>query len=632
MFFLRVILLFCTVTLALYNTFWGPHLPVLYALAGAAFLFTMWFFNGRDGRFAPMYNAHWADRQEIKDMFVSAPTGYEIYLGYAYGKPVALKAGLAGKKEMGHVLIVGPTRSGKGLNAMANLENFRGSIVAVDIKGEFYKNTAGYRHDELGQDVFVLNPSSGALTNHFDPFAERDTDEQLLATASAILNPSADGSNQAFGLRATFALFAITKTAKLLTKPVLPFVRDCLAMGIESCMKMLYQSTNDPAVHRNVNYFLGTSPDLYDWEGVQGDKFLNNSWMNLVSKMTYLLSDGVVEMTSSSDFKAVDLLKKPTSLYMVFRESDLKYTVHSFSAVILSIIESIIKHYDLHPDEPTVPIMFIFDEAGRITVPELPNLTSTVAGRGMIALIYVQALAQLETAYERTGADTIKANTHTKIYFTPKDADTARYISENSGKFMVEDQRHNVGESESDSTGLSSRELITVDQVQEMPGGRVIIKCNEFPYIAAYRMEPFTLPQDERARKLKPPPLRPRLAKPDRPRQPQKPAATTVPAPVPATAPASATLPATSLAGTSKLPVTNQQVTVQASVSPASEPSTQSLTEFSWTPQPHDPQSGEVSQEEKDAYIARFSLDALAVSAEPSTARPKLNVVQDVDD
>ena len=479
--------------------------------AGVLVVFSTWYFAGKDARFRGMYNTHWATPKEIKDATVSFKSlrGDEIMLGFAYRKPLALRTGLAGRKEIGHVLVVGPTRSGKGLHIGANLLNWRGSVVTIDIKGEFYNSTAGFRHQEFGQDIFVLNPSTGALSNQFDPFAERTTPEQLQASAEAILNPEADGSNAAFARRASFALVAMLMVAKEKGLPVLPFVRDCLRMGPEKSLCMLEQMTDDPNVQENLVYFLSCAPSEYNWNGFANDKFANNSWVNLISKMKYLLSQGIIEMTSRSDFKATDLMRKPTSLYMVFRESDLKYTVHSFSAVILAIIEAIIKEYDTHPDEEFVPILFEFDEAGRVTVPLLDELISTVAGRGIVAMVYVQNLAQLNKRYSEDGADTIKANCHTKIYFTPKDEETAKYLSNNSGKYMVEDQRTSKGDEHgSDSVGFSARELITVDEAQKMELGRCIIASNEFPYIAGYRIEPFVMPNFDRARHIPPPPVK----------------------------------------------------------------------------------------------------------------------------
>lgn len=508
-FLTRMLVYYLAGFVALFGLFTGNIAALAIALILAGF--GTWYFAGRDARFRGMYNAHWATPKEITDITVNLNDlkGDEIMLGYAYNKPLALRTGVAGRKEMGHVLIVGPSRTGKGLHAAANLLNWRGSVVTVDIKGEFYNSTAGFRKQEFGQDVYVLNPSTGANSNQFDPFAERDSPEQLQATAEAILNPDADGSNSAFARRASFALVAMMMVAKERDIPVLPFVRDCLRMGPEKSLTMLEEMSQTPDVHENLVYFLSCLPSEYDWEGFSNDKFANNSWVNLISKMKYLMSRGIIEMTSGSDFKATDLLRKPTSLYMVFRESDLKYTVHSFSAIILALIEAIIKEYDLHPDEEFEPIMFIFDEAGRIVVPLLDDLISTVAGRGMIALVYVQALSQLNKRYTEDGADTIKANTHTKIYFTPKDEDTAKYLSNNGGKFMVEDQRTSKGDEHgSDSVGFSSRELITADEALKMGVGKIIVASNEFPYIAGYRMEPFVMPHYHTAKGIKPPPVK----------------------------------------------------------------------------------------------------------------------------
>ena len=467
----------------------------------------IWFFDGRDARFRAMYNAHWAKPEDISEAMVKQLSGDEILLGYAYGEVIGLRSGMAGRKELGHVLFVGPTRAGKGLNATANLLNWRHSVVVIDIKGEFHNMTAGYRREVMGQDVYVLNPSTGAASNRFDPFAERDTPEQLQATAEAILNPDGDGSNKAFALRASFVLTAAMMVAREQGVPVLPFIRDCLAMGAERATRMLERSSRNPEVHRNLAFFVGMKPSEYDWDGFGNDKFLNNSWINLIAKMKYLVSQGIIDMTSGSDFRATDLLKKRMSLYMVFRESDLKYTVHSFGSVILALIESVIKHYDLHPDEDFVPILFVFDEAGRLAVPMLDELISTVAGRGMIALVYVQALSQLDKLYGEDGADTVKSGTHTKVFYTPKDPGTAKYISESSGRYMFGDNRtsEHAESGRSDTTGLNSRELITPDEVLRTPLGNVLITSNEYPMIAGYRMEPFTLPQARLARTLNPP-------------------------------------------------------------------------------------------------------------------------------
>jgi hypothetical protein len=46
--------------------------------------------------------------------------------------------GFEGRHEIGHFLVAGPSRSGKGLHLVANLLMWQGSAIALDVKGELY--------------------------------------------------------------------------------------------------------------------------------------------------------------------------------------------------------------------------------------------------------------------------------------------------------------------------------------------------------------------------------------------------------------------------------------------------------------------------------------------------------------
>jgi type IV secretion system protein VirD4 len=60
----------------------------------------------------------------------------------------------------GHLLTIGPTRSGKGVSAVIpNLLTHRGSVVVTDLKkGETHAVTMAYRAADLGQRVVTLDP------------------------------------------------------------------------------------------------------------------------------------------------------------------------------------------------------------------------------------------------------------------------------------------------------------------------------------------------------------------------------------------------------------------------------------------------------------------------------------------
>ncbi|MDP9480643.1 MAG: type IV secretory system conjugative DNA transfer family protein, partial [Actinomycetota bacterium] len=121
----------------------------------------------------PAYHAHWATAEETRDMVVGGrdghPPGDGVLLGVNHGRVIGVRPGFEGRREMGHVLVCGPNRSGKSLHLITNLMLWRGSAIALDIKGELYRLTAEERK-RLGNGVRVLDPSGRG--DRYDPFAE----------------------------------------------------------------------------------------------------------------------------------------------------------------------------------------------------------------------------------------------------------------------------------------------------------------------------------------------------------------------------------------------------------------------------------------------------------------------------
>jgi hypothetical protein len=87
------------------------------------------------------------------------------------------------RRELGNVLVDALTRGGKGLLAISQLLTWPHSVVVLDIKGELYEATVGYRKT-LGP-VFCLDPQ--AVGNQFDPLHGRNTERELYAAAKYLL-------------------------------------------------------------------------------------------------------------------------------------------------------------------------------------------------------------------------------------------------------------------------------------------------------------------------------------------------------------------------------------------------------------------------------------------------------------
>ena len=73
------------------------------------------------------------------------------------------------RRGLGNLLVTAPTRGGKGLLAVSQLLTWPHSAIVNDIKGDLYRQTAGYRHT-LGP-VYVVNPDS--YGHRYDPSRAR---------------------------------------------------------------------------------------------------------------------------------------------------------------------------------------------------------------------------------------------------------------------------------------------------------------------------------------------------------------------------------------------------------------------------------------------------------------------------
>lgn len=509
-FYLRWVCLFlvsCWLTLIVMTQLPTPLLltvPVLFALV-------TWHFRGKDAYHQMSYNAHWATPKELAPMRVdSEKQKSSVLVGFAYGKALAVTAGLAQKKELGNFLYVGPSRSGKGLAIYSNAFNWKHSLLVTDLKGEIFNETAGYREQVLGSRVVVLNPSSGEWTHKYDPFLELETDEQIYSAASSMMDAEADGDNAVFGLRAGAFLAAMIRSAKVRKVPVIPEIERLTNHdeGIKGAALTL-EALGDLTVRRWVKRFLGKSASKMDWEKADADRFLQNSWQRLLIATQFLGTPGIIRMTSGSDFRARDLVEGSVSVYLVFRESELAATLPVFNLIVDSIFRALMRHFDLGEVARPAPLLAMFDEAGQVRVNSLPNYSSTVAGRGIYMMTFVQSLGQIEETWGRSGKQTLMDNTHTKVFLPPVDrnaddyASSAAYVASSCGEYLVEERSISKDEHADgihSNVRVQRRSLITAADFGMLPTGQSVAFTNNLPPILAHRLEHWRFAAMEEAR------------------------------------------------------------------------------------------------------------------------------------
>ncbi len=196
-------------------------------------------------------------------------------------------------------------------------------------------------------------------------------------------------------------------------------------------------------------------------------------------------------MLSGADFRAVDLVTHPTTLYLRFRESTLTSLAPLYRVVVLAIFSALMHHYDCSPATPPHSLLVLLDEAGRTPIPRLPDLMSTTAGRGMSVVAYVQSLAQLEAGYGHAGAATILANARSQVFHRPEDLATSEHIARGCGETLVPSTATSTmrGQTPTTTTTQVSRPLIPPHKIRQLAADQLFIFVAGFPPIRASRID-----------------------------------------------------------------------------------------------------------------------------------------------
>jgi type IV secretion system protein VirD4 len=285
------------------------------------------------------------------------------------------------------MLVVAPTRGGKGLLAVSQLLSWKHSVIVNDIKGDLFTQTAGYRAS-LGR-VLVIDPTG--IGNRYDPIAGKRTEDELLSAATQLLHKPDEGEGAIFTQRATVMLTQLFLAARTQGLSPLAFVRTLIRDGLTAAALRL--DTIDTTL---ATQFLTLPFD----QANMTDRFLLSCWGTLDTRMRPLLTETVIRSLLGSDFTAGDLMcaERPITVYLRWPERDLLALSPLVRLIWGSLIDELLTTYDKKQGRGCNPVLLLVDEAGRTSIPMLADQATTVVGRKIYLWISVQRLIPLAPA------------------------------------------------------------------------------------------------------------------------------------------------------------------------------------------------------------------------------------------
>jgi type IV secretion system protein VirD4 len=369
------------------------------------------------------------------------------------------------RRELGNLLVVAPTRGGKGLLATSQLLSWKHSVIVNDIKGELFSQTAGYRAT-LGS-VYVIDTQG--YGHSFDPLQGKQTEDEFYSSASHLLFQADEGEGRIFTERATVMLTQVFLAARREGIAPLPYARSIIRAGLVEATARLHLV--DPSL---ATQFL----DVSFTDANLSDRFLLSAWGTLTARMRPLLTETVIRSFTHADFTPRELLcaDTPVSVYIRWKEQDLLALSPLVRLLWGSLINELITTYDTKQGNGCRPVLLLIDEAGRTAIPMLADQATTVVGRGISLWIAIQSLTQLETVYGKARSLVLRDNMESQIYYRPTDLHTAKYLEERLGTHSAYARSTTSRDGGEASVGLSERgiPLLTAQEMLQLPDEEVI--------------------------------------------------------------------------------------------------------------------------------------------------------------
>jgi len=343
-----------------------------------------------------------------------------------------VKVGLGYVGGEGHVLVSGPTRSGKGLHLTDTLLTWPGPALVVDPKGEQMARTAGFR-SQFGP-IYRLPGHRVQLSTYYDQLQDRDDIAEL---HTHLIRPW-ESRETIFAEKAMSLFTAVGAYAQV--KGVDP-IRVLLDLAESDPVAALTGLETVAAARRHVRVFTnGAKPDAY-----RDDRFVTSAFGNFTTRLaTYQKHiDTIAPLDTNSRLLIdPDWVSQNGTVYITYSLQDLKGVGGVVAAVIAAILR---RHMAVQARQDTKERLLVaIDELPAIGLRNIAGYLATCGGYGITLLLYVQSIAQLKELYRSDGTNAILSNCAHQVWYPPTEHETAVRMSQLYGMTMRANPVHST--------------------------------------------------------------------------------------------------------------------------------------------------------------------------------------------
>ena len=408
-----------------------------------------------------------------------------------------------------HLITLAPTRAGKGVGTVIpNLLAAKRSVLVIDPKGENAR-IAGEARRRFGT-VHVLDPFevSGHPSAAYNPLDRLTPDSLDLGedaaslTEALVMDPpgqvtEAHWNEEAKAILGGLIMFCVCHEDR--DRRSLATVREYLTLPPEKLRALLeLMQDSDEAgglIARAANRFLG-----------KADREAASVLSNAQRHTHFLDSPRIAKCLARSDFAFSDLRHRVTSVFLVLPPNRMDAYSRWLRLLVSQALQDIARDAEAlttttgaqnASQRLNSPALFLLDEfaaLGRLEAVE--RAMGLMAGYGLQLWPILQDMSQLRDLYgERAG--TFIANAGVQQVFGVNDFETAKWLSQMIGQETAGFQTDSFkpGDGPSFSNNLTGRDLLTPDEIMQLPPDRQLLRVQGQATAIAQKLRYYTDPE-----------------------------------------------------------------------------------------------------------------------------------------
>ncbi len=411
-----------------------------------------------------------------------------------------------------HLITLAPTRAGKGVGTVIpNLLGVDRSVLVIDPKGENARITGEARR-RFGT-VHVLDPFevSGMPSAAYNPLDRLTPDSLDLGedaaslTEALVMDPpgqvtEAHWNEEAKAILGGLIMFCVCHEDR--DRRTLATIRDYLTLPpdrLKALLELMQDSdAADGLIARAANRFLG-----------KADREAASVLSNAQRHTHFLDSPRIAKVLSRSDFYFSDLRHRITSVFLVLPPNRMDAYSRWLRLLVSQALQDIARDAEV-PAALTAttgaqsasqrlkaPALFLLDEfasLGRLEAVE--RAMGLMAGYGLQLWPILQDMSQLRDLYGER-ANTFIANAEVQQVFGVNDFETAKWLSQMIGQETTgfQTDSYKPGDNPSFSSNLTGRDLLTPDEIMQMPPNVQLLRVQGQPSALAQKLRYYTDPE-----------------------------------------------------------------------------------------------------------------------------------------